>query len=173
MTTRLLGPLVLLVLWVALWGELSWANLASGAVVLGIVAWGYRRPPDSRRYRVHVLGFVRLLAVLAVDLARGSFRVAAAVLLPDERRLRDGTVSVELTTDGRFTTTVVADMLSLVPGTLALDTLGGPPRLEVHVLGLRDEQQVRDGVARIEMLVLAAFEPMDAQGRTSEGRADP
>ena len=168
MTTRILGPLLLLAFWLALWGEVSWANVISGVVVTGAISAWVIGSEHRSGYRVHPLGVLRLLGGLRVDLTRGSFRVAAAVLWPSEARLHAEIVEVELASDRPFTTTVVADMLSLVPGSLAIDTLGGPPHLEVHVMGHGSAEEVRSEVARIEALVLAAFEPIGVQDHSAE-----
>ena len=153
MTTRILGPPpVARLLARGLWGEVSWANVISGVVVTGAISAWVIGSEHRSGYRVHPLGVLRLLGVLLVDLTLGSFRVAAAVLWPSEARLHAEIVEVELASDRPFTTTVVADMLSLVPGSLALDTLGGPPHLEVHVMGHGSVEEVRSEVARIEAL---------------------
>lgn len=171
--SRLLGPLLLLGLWLALWGEVSWANLASGILVIGAVAAirsGEARTPG---YRVHPVGLARLLGAFVVDLTRGSFRVARAVVAPTEARLADALVDVRLGTDRSLIVNLVADLVSLVPGSLTVDASTRPgegTRLRVHVMGPgHEEAEVRAAVARLEALALGALEPIEDAPRASGG----
>lgn len=161
MSTRILGPVLLLALWFASWGDISWANLASGLVVVGIVLFMIRTPANRDGFKVHLIPLLRLVFTLAFELVAGSTRVALAVVAPTERRLRSSVVDVRLEVDRPFTVTVVADLLSLVPGSLAIDTEGGPPHITVHVMGESSIETVEEDVARLERLTVAAFEPLE------------
>jgi multicomponent Na+:H+ antiporter subunit E len=103
------------------------------------------------------------------------------VLAPTPARLRSGVVGVSLSHPSSLVATIVADAISLTPGTLTLEARYAdddetaattPPVLYIHVLGLADPEAIRDDVQRLEQLVVAAVTPIDpapAPLRTTTG----
>lgn len=156
---RLLPPALVFVVWIALWGELTWANAASGVVVVVLI--GYLIRPVPRTHVVHPLALGRLVAVFVGRLVTSSVAVVVTVLVPTPARLRSGVVAVALSGDSALVATVVADAISLTPGTLTLDALprGDTIVLYIHVLGLGDPEEIRADVAGLEQLVLRAVTP--------------
>jgi multicomponent Na+:H+ antiporter subunit E len=173
--SRVVGPIGLLVVWVMLWGEPSVGNLASGVVVVGVIVAVDRRLRRPRRHRVDPVGLVLLVVDLFRRLVVSSIRVVRTVLRPTPERLRSGVVMVPLATTSPLVATVLADMISLTPGTISVDVRWAPSRLFVHVLGLADPADVVDEVSRIERRVLRAIRPVDgaddAPPRTNVGRS--
>ena len=157
--SRLLAPGLVLVVWLALWGEVSWANLASGLVVVALIGVIIR--PVPRAHRVNLVALVRLVLVFFWRLITSSAIVVRTVLVPTPQRLRSGVVAIPLTHDSKLVATIVADAISLTPGTLTLEARGTPPVLYVHVLGLDDPEDVREDVRGLEALVLRAVTPND------------
>ncbi len=161
MKGRVLYAAWLLVVWVALWADVSVANVASGAVVaiVLLVAFPSRREPELAGPRP--LATARLVGYFVWKLVEASAVVAWEVVTP-RNRIREGVVAVRLRNDIDGVTTIVANAISLVPGTLTLDVETNPTVLYVHVLHLRDEEAVRREVAELEALVLRAFGPASA-----------
>lgn len=155
--SRLLAPLLVLVVWLALWGDLSWANLASGVLVVALIGVVIR--PVPRTHTVHVFALLRLVVVFMGRLVSSSAVVVRAVLAPSPERLRSGIVAVPLRHRSDLVATILADAISLTPGTLTLETRGAPSVLYVHVLGLADPEEIRDDVRHLEDLVVAAITP--------------
>jgi multicomponent Na+:H+ antiporter subunit E len=190
---RLLPTAFVLIVWLALWGEVSVVNVASGMLVVAILALVFR--PTPREHTLHPLALVRLLAVFVWRLLSSSATVVLTVLAPTPARLRSGVVGVALSHPSRLVATIVADAISLTPGTLTLEaryagdedgggdaTEGTPPVLYIHVLGLADADAIRDDVRRLERLVVAAVTPNEpttvlddhrtvAGGDAAEGRS--
>ncbi|NDE52445.1 MAG: Na+/H+ antiporter subunit E, partial [Actinobacteria bacterium] len=69
----------LLALWVALWGELSVANMASGVIAVALVTWLFAER-SGPVYSLRLWGGLRLLMFVAYSLVTSSLRVALAVL---------------------------------------------------------------------------------------------
>jgi multicomponent Na+:H+ antiporter subunit E len=170
----LVPTLFALVVWLALWGEVSVVNVASGVLVVAILALLFR--PEPRAHTLHPLALVRLLVVFVWRLVSSSVTVVIAVLAPTPARLRSGVVGVALSHPSTLVATIVADAISLTPGTLTLEaryadddgsTPTAPPVLYIHVLGLSDPAAIRDDVRRLEQLVVSAITPLpvgDAPG---------
>jgi len=163
--SRLLPPLFVLLVWLALWGEVTLVNLGSGVVVVAIIGLLFRHLPP--RHTLHPVALLHLLAVFVWRLASSSATVVVTVLAPTPARLRSGVVGVELSHPSPLIATIVADAISLTPGTLTLDcryaddaaATGAPPVLYIHVLGLADPAMIRDDVWRLERLVVSAITP--------------
>jgi multicomponent Na+:H+ antiporter subunit E len=164
--SRLLPPLFVLVVWLALWGEVSVANLVSGILVVALIGLIIR--PVPRRHTLNPLSLLRLLAVFVWRLVSSSATVVLAVIAPTPARLRSGVVGVSLSQHSRLVATIVADAISLTPGTLTLEARyrdgedpprGSPPVLYIHVLGLADPEDIRADVHRLERLVVSAVTP--------------
>jgi multicomponent Na+:H+ antiporter subunit E len=163
--SRLAPMLFALVVWLALWGEVSVINVTSGVLVVAILALLFR--PEPRGHTLHPLALVRLLAVFVWRLVSSSATVVLAVLAPTPARLRSGVVGVALSHPSPLVATIVADAISLTPGTLTLEARyaddeslsSEPPVLYIHVLGLSDPAAIRDDVRRLERLVVSAITP--------------
>ncbi len=168
--SRLLPTAFILIVWLALWGEVSVVNVASGVLVVVIMALLFR--PMPRRHTLHPLALSQLLLIFAWRLVSSSASVVWTVLSPTPDRLRSGVVGVALSQRSPLVATIVADAISLTPGTLTLDVRyvgdvgdvgeaseGPPPVLYIHVLGLSDPAAIRDDVRRLERLVVSAVTP--------------
>lgn len=159
-TNRITGAVAVLGLWLLLMGAVTVGNVVAG-VVVAVFALTLFPHPTRTRHRISVLGILRLLVNLAVQLVISSARVALAVIAPTPARLQTAVVSVDLHTDSELVATVVADLITLTPGTLTLDVLQGPPRLLVHVLGVSDPRSVVESVGQLERRVLCALRSED------------
>lgn len=147
-------------LWLLLMGEVSLPNVAGAVVVAAaVVALVPLRLPASR-HRVHPVALVRLGAFVAWSLVTSSWAVLVTTLAPTPARLRAGIVRVELPPSAsEWVTTLVANAITLTPGTMTLGATMAPPVLQVHVLGLHDVDGFRAGVLDLHRRVDAAFTP--------------
>jgi multicomponent Na+:H+ antiporter subunit E len=155
--SRLLPPALLLVVWVGLQGSPSIGNLVAGCVVVAVVTWVSGTRP--RHHIVHPWGTVKFAAIFLKMLVESTWAVAVTALRPTSERLRAGVVACPLVNQTPLVATIVADAITLTPGTLTLDVRTGPTVLYVHVLGLGDPDDVRADVEELERLVVSAVEP--------------
>lgn len=146
----------LVITWVALWGELSLANLATGTLVAFLIIFLFPTP-DRVDHRINVLGMVKFLARFVVDIVRSSLSVARAVLFPTASRLQVKIVTVKLHTNDPFITTVICNAMTLTPGTMTVAIDSTSSEMKLHVLGDVDQQTVQDDVYELEKRVLAAL----------------
>lgn len=146
--------------WAALWSELSVANVVWGAVIglltlLVLPLGSNRRPGSIRPVAVVAFGLHFLWA-----LVRASAVVAWEVVTP-RNRIHEGIVAVPLRTDSPGLVTLLANAISLTPGTLTLEVATAPTTapttLYVHILHLRTIEEVRADIRQLETLALRAF----------------
>jgi multicomponent Na+:H+ antiporter subunit E len=145
----------LVVVWVALWGEASVANLLSGLLVAGVLL-ALRPEAPTRRGRLRPIAVARFFAYFLWKLVESSVVVAWEVVTP-RSHVREGIVAVPLRGPSDALITVVADSITLTPGTLTLDVQRDPTVLFLHLLHLKDVEAVRREVHHLEELAIAAF----------------
>jgi multicomponent Na+:H+ antiporter subunit E len=147
----------LVAVWTALWGSITPANVLGGVAAAAVVVRLF--PARTSRDPVWV---VRPLATLRFALWFGWKLVEANVVmlwevLTPTDHTRPGVVAVPISPCSPGIVTLIANAISLTPGTLTLDVQGSPPVLYIHVMHLDDPATVRRDVGRLEALVVAAF----------------
>ena len=153
--------LALVLVWIALWERWSWANLASGLLVAGLLVGAFPpvRPTLPGRFRP--LAVLRFTGYFAWRLVQACAVVAWEEITPSNR-INEGIVAVPVRGVSDRLVTLVANAISLCPGTLTLEAEEDPTVLYVHVLHLHDVEAVRRDVQHLEELAIAAFGPVDA-----------
>lgn len=131
----------LVALWMLLWGQFTWVAFLTGLVVAVFVTRIFRLPPVELSGRVNLWwGFVFVVEFL-VALVQGSLTVAWQVL--DVRRQPGAAIiAVKMVTDDDLIMTHVGVTCSLIPGSLIVDTDRDRRILYLHVIGVRDDDDV-------------------------------
>jgi multicomponent Na+:H+ antiporter subunit E len=160
---RIVRVSALVALWVALWGEVSVANIAFGTVVATGVTIAFPPLENVNGNRIRPIAMMHLLTTFSLALVRSTWAVVVAVLRP-KRTLRPAIVAVPLRGDDPVITTLVANGISLTPGTLTVDL--GPASepgegrvLYVHALTLGDIDDLIADTHDLEDRATAAFPP--------------
>jgi multicomponent Na+:H+ antiporter subunit E len=144
--------LALLVLWVAVWGDLSVANLMSGVFAVALVTWMFA-DRSGVTHRVRPINAVRLLLFVGWSLVTSSARVTRAVLFPTPERTETSVQSVVLQRGSLFVGAIVANAITLTPGTMTLELDANSLELRVHVLGAVNPEVFRNEVLDLERRV--------------------
>lgn len=153
-----LGPGIwLTALWVGLWSSTTPATLLTGIVLAVALTWAVRRSDDRReRHRVRPLALLRYLAYMLVALVRSNARLAREILTPTDYT-RPGILEVRLPPCSELVLTVIANSITLTPGTLSLQARPEDSTLVIHVLHLQDADAARSDLEDLHRLVSAAF----------------
>lgn len=149
----------LVIMWLLLWGDLNLANLLTGLLLaVGLVVVF---PPDDTNDDPIVVRPVQTISFLvwfSWALIITNVAVAREVLLPSSRsQIRPAVVAVELRTRSGRLATIIANAITLTPGTLTVDARGRPAVLFVHVLSFESVEATRAEVADLERRVVRAF----------------
>lgn len=152
---RAVRILVLVAIWLALWSDVSAANIVGGfAVAFGIVTVFDTRATGHLIIRpVHL---ARFAVYFAWKMVESTVVVARAVLSP-RGAVHTGIVAVPLRGCSDAVVTLIADAITLTPGTLTIEVRRDPPELFVHALDLRDVARVQSEVRTLEVLAIRAF----------------
>lgn len=157
---RLLRIVLMTAIWLALWSDISVANVVSGVVVGVLVTAGV----DTWRRGQVVVRPVRAVifgAFFLRQLALSTIAVARSVVAPRDR-VRTGIVAVPLLGCSDAVATLIADAISLTPGTLTLEVRREPLTLYVHALDTRDVEELRKEIRVLEVLAVRAFGDAEA-----------
>lgn len=160
----------LALMWAALWADFSPATLAAGMLVAVGVQLAFPGTSPRPTGRVRLLATVKLGVVFAWMLIVTNLAVLRRVMTP-RLSLHPLVVDVRLPPASDAVVTVVANAVTLTPGTLTLDadrTADGVT-LTVHNLDATDPDAVRADVLALYELVTAAF-PSGAPRRRKEHR---
>jgi multicomponent Na+:H+ antiporter subunit E len=137
--------LLLALLWAAVVGSVDPAHLAVGFVVAYFVLWLARPLLGPTRYFGKILRALRFVAFFVYELVLANLRVAWDVLTPRTYR-RPGVVAVPLEDASDTEITVLANFVTLTPGTLSLDVSEDRGCLYVHAMFVEDPERLRTEV---------------------------
>jgi multicomponent Na+:H+ antiporter subunit E len=175
MMTRLLRLAVLAAIWVALWGEVSAANVLWGLVLAAVVTFAFPPLDEDHGNRVRLWAAIVFFARFVVMLVQSTWAVVVEVVRP-KLALSEAIVAVPLHTDDPVIITMVANGITLTPGTLTVDVGADPAPgegrvLYVHALTMTSRDDVIAGAHELEALALAAFPPPTSRPRARDERA--
>lgn len=159
MRLRPAATLSMAVVWMLLWGSPSPVAFLGGALLGWLITIVFPLPPIHLSGRPHLVGCIVLLGHLLRDLVVSSFRIIR-LTWGREVHLRSGIVRTELFSDNDLYQVQVAELTSLIPGTVVVEIVRSPRRLYLHVLDLEGEHAiagVRHQVLETERRVLRAF----------------
>lgn len=149
----------LTVLWVALWGDLSIANVVSGSLLGVLVLVVFPLPPLQMAVRIRPIWLAWLALRFLWDVVVASVHVTRLTL--DPRGVpKNSVVEVALRTPSDFVLTVVAEMTSLVPGSIVVEARRSSHTLFLHVLDTPDRRaadDMRERTLDLEQRVVRAF----------------
>jgi multicomponent Na+:H+ antiporter subunit E len=144
----LLLNVLLAIAWAALTGELTPENIGGGFVLGYFLMFLSRRALGCTRYVTKVPLVVRFLLYFSVQLFVANLRVAYEVLTPSFN-MRPAIVAVPLDLRRDIEITLLANLITLTPGTLALDVSSDRRVLYVHAMFVTDidafRREIKDG----------------------------
>lgn len=149
----------LTVVWVLLWGGLTVANVLAGAAIAVLLTRAFPMPPIEFHGRVHPASLLYLVVRFHADLVVASAQVAARALRPGPPP-RGAVIGVQLRSHSDLYLTMVAEMTTLVPGSVVVEAHRVTGVLYVHWFDIRttdDVEKARREVLATEARVLRAL----------------
>jgi multicomponent Na+:H+ antiporter subunit E len=149
---------VLVTVWILLWGVFSWANLVSGLVVSAVVLTVFPLPPVTFAGRLRPLGLLRFAWRFLADLVIASAQLTVLAFRFGHQP-HSAIIRVPLRVPSDLVLTLTGEAVSLVPGSLIVDTDQASTTLYIHVIAVRDRaavEQFRRSVYDIEARIVRA-----------------
>jgi multicomponent Na+:H+ antiporter subunit E len=138
----------LVVVWVLLWGDLSVANLLGGTIVALAVLGVFPLPPLHWTGTVRPLPLLWLVGRFLADLVRASVQIAWLAANP-RYEPRNAIIAVPLRSRGDAYFLLTAELVSLVPGSLVLDTDYRRRILYLHIIATHTAAEVEQARQRV------------------------
>lgn len=150
----LLANLVMAMIWAALTDSMNGIGLLVGFIISYLViVFAFKNQPEVRKYRLQVPRLLNFMVFFTKELIMANLKVAWDVLTPTNL-MKPGVISMPLRAETDMEITMVANAISLTPGSLSLDVSSDRKVLYVHVMYLYDEQQVMTELKRMEAKIL-------------------
>ena len=159
---RVINGAWLLVLWLGITGSWTTGSLVGGIVVVTLLMVLFPPvEPGTTRHRLRPVMLARYAGHFVRELVLANIQVAFAVIFPSRVRHARGVIDVELPPSSRLVLAILANAVSLTPGTSIIDVSSDPPWMRVHVLELRDPDEVRSAIAELHWRLVRALGPED------------
>ncbi len=153
---RAIFVLWLTLVWVLLWEDYSPAATLTGLVVSATLLALFPGPAPRRFGGVRPVKLMRFAAYFTYKLLEANLIVARKVVT-SPIRVNEGVIAVPVRESSDAVVTLIANAISLTPGTLTLEVRRNPTVLYVHVLDLKSVEEARAEILRLERLALEAF----------------
>lgn len=148
---------VLAAVWALVVGDISLPSLALGFVLGYAILWMTRRVLETAEYCARVPRLVEFAAFFLWELLWANVRVAYDVVTP-KHHMRPGIMALPLDAETDLEITLLANLISLTPGTLSLDVSPDRKTLYIHHMYLhepdREKQRIKAGFERRLLRVL-------------------
>lgn len=141
----LLLNLLLALTWMAMNDDISLAGFVTGFLLGFVILFFAQSAVGSRGYARRVARVAELLVFFVKELVVANLRVAYDVLTPG-LRARPGILAVPLDVETDEEATLLANLVSLTPGTISLDVSPDRRTLFVHAMYADDPEQVKQDI---------------------------
>lgn len=153
---RFVKPVALTVVWIVLTGSPTVPNAALG-LALGIVIAGLLREQTASGSPIRIGALLLLILLFFKELVLSAWRVARLIVSP-RMDVQPGIFSYPLKVDRDFEITLLANLITLTPGTLSVDVSPDRRFLFVHAIDCSDIAQARRDIETgFERRIMEAF----------------
>ena len=155
--TGAIWNLLLGLAWVLLSGDFSGLNLLVG-MVFGYIALVLIEPQVEalKGYPLRVPRIIGFIGFFMKELVQANLRVAFDILTPPWH-MQPGVIALPLAARTEMEITMVANLISLTPGTLSLDVSDDRRVLYIHAMFLDNEDELRRSLKEMEHRALELF----------------
>ena len=153
-----INHIMLAIVWAAVTGSFSPANLLFGLVLATGALYVIREQVGSLGYFARARRIVSLGLLFIYELILSAWRVAVLVVSPS-MKIQPGIIAYPLTVKRDFEITLLANLITLTPGTLSVDVSEDETVLYVHCIDCSDPvATVRDIADGFERKIIEAFQ---------------
>jgi multicomponent Na+:H+ antiporter subunit E len=143
--TRFLSNLLLSFIWVAITGTFTIENFVFGFLLSFILLWIISPNRREQKYFSRGPKLIAFIFFFLYELIKANLEVAYDVITP-RFFMKPGIVKVPLTATSDLEITLLANLISLTPGTLSLDVSDDKKVLYVHAMYVKDKEEFIAGI---------------------------
>ncbi len=133
--------------WAAVTGAFTLINVLFGFVLGSFSLWLIREQVGSVAHYGRVGRALSLIRLFLVELLKSALRVMVLVLSP-RMNLSPGFIAFPLRVDTDFEITLLANLITLTPGTLSVDVSDDRSTLYIHVIDIPDKRALIADIAQ-------------------------
>jgi len=155
--TGAIWNLLLALAWVVLSGDFTGLNLTVG-LVFGYITLVLIEPQVEalQGYPARIPRILGFLGFFIKELLMANLKVGFDILTPPWH-MKPGVIAMPLDARTELEITMVANLISLTPGTLSLDVSDERKVLYIHAMFLDDEEELRRNLKEMEYRALELF----------------
>jgi multicomponent Na+:H+ antiporter subunit E len=149
--------ILMAVIWATVSGSFTLVNLLFGFVISILTLYLLRERFVGRDYTSRTRRILSLVLLFLIELAKSAWKVATLVLQP-KMDLKPGIFAYPLTVKSDWEISLLANLITLTPGTLSVDVSEDRQTLYVHALDCSDVEAARRDIAEgFEKKIMEAF----------------
>lgn len=145
--------------WLAVTGSLTLANIIFALIVSTLALWLIRHQlPGGRNHWLRLGRVLSLVLLFFKELALSAWKVAVMVTRP-KLDVQPGIFAYPLTVTTDFEITLLANLITLTPGTLSVDVSPDRKMLYVHAIDCSDIETAKNDIKNgFEKKIVEAFQ---------------
>jgi len=133
-------------LWAALLGSYDFLTLLSGFVI-GFALFALTLREQTELYRYRVLAVIRFIGFYLGEILKSNLRIAFDVVRV-KPQTKPGIVAIKIDGLDPRSAVLVANLITMTPGTLSLDISDDGNFIYVHCLYLQDPEETRRSIEK-------------------------
>ncbi|MBA3985178.1 MAG: Na+/H+ antiporter subunit E [Flavobacteriales bacterium] len=145
MKGKFLSNILLTFVWVALTGSFAFLNFLFGFVISFAILWVITIDRGEAKYFKILPKVIAFIFFFLYELIKANIQVAYDVITP-KFYMTPGIVRVPLDAETDMEITLLANLISLTPGTLSLDVSDDKKVLYVHSMYISDKEKFINGI---------------------------
>ena len=145
MKNRFLSNILLTFIWVAITGDFAFLNYVFGFILSFIILYVITKGRGDAKYFKIIPKLIAFIFFFLWELLKAILQVAYDVVTP-KFYMTPGIVRVPLEAETNLEITLLANSITLTPGTLSLDVSDDRKVLYVHAMYLSDKQAFIDDI---------------------------
>lgn len=151
--------LLFVAVWLAVTGSLTLANIIFALIVSTLALWLIRHQlPGGRNHWLRLGRVLSLVLLFFKELALSAWKVAVMVTRP-KLDVQPGIFAYPLTVTTDFEITLLANLITLTPGTLSVDISPDRKMLYVHAIDCSDIETAKNDIKNgFEKKIMEAFQ---------------
>lgn len=136
---------LLALIWVALTGKFLIGNFIFGVILSYGIMWFMYRSNDDKRYFKKIPQTISFIFYFLYELLKANLLVAYDVITPTFH-MRPGIIAIPLDAKTDLEITLLANVITMTPGTLALDVSDNNKYLFVHSMYIKSKEDFIDSI---------------------------
>ncbi|MCF6325798.1 MAG: Na+/H+ antiporter subunit E [Devosiaceae bacterium] len=146
--SRVALAIVLAIIWAAITGNFSAPNLLLGGSVAILALLLIRKEFAPPVYLQKIKRSISLAGLFLYELALSAYRVSVLILSPNMKsKLKPGIIAFPLSVTSDVEITLLANLITLTPGTLSVDVSEDRKFLYVHALSVPNKKALIKEIA--------------------------